>query len=37
MVDEGDYSIIESPLSQKLLVEGHLFEISIYLGVDEAD
>lgn len=35
MMDEGDYPIIESPLSQKLLVEGHPFEISIYRGVDE--
>jgi hypothetical protein len=35
--DDDDYSIIESPLCQKLLVEGHPFEISIYRGVEEPD
>lgn len=30
-------TIIESPLCQKLLVEGHPFEISIYRGVDEQE
>jgi hypothetical protein len=35
--DDDDYPIIESPLCQKLLVEGHPFEISIYRGVDEPD
>jgi hypothetical protein len=37
MFVEDDYPIIDSPLSQKLLVEGHPFEISIYRGVDEPD
>jgi hypothetical protein len=35
--EEDDYPIIESPLCQKLLVEGHPFEISIYRGVDEPE
>ena len=35
--DDDDYPIIESPLCQKLLVEGHPFEISIYRGVDEPE
>lgn len=35
MIDEDDFPIIESSLSQKLLVEGHPFEISIYRGIDE--
>jgi hypothetical protein len=35
--DDDDYPIIESPLSQKLLVEGHPFEIGIYRGVDEPE
>lgn len=37
MMDEDDFPIIDSPLSQKLLVEGHRFEISIYRGIDEPD
>lgn len=37
MFEKDDYPIIDSPLSQKLLVEGHPFEISIYRGVDEPD
>ena len=35
--DDDDYPIIESPLCQKLLVEGHSFEICIYRGVDEPE
>lgn len=35
--DEDDYPIIDSPLCQKLLVEGHPFEISIYRGIDEPE
>ncbi|MGB0900486.1 hypothetical protein [Halocynthiibacter sp.] len=35
--DDDDYPIVDSPLCQKLLVEGHPFEISIYRGVDEPD
>ncbi len=35
--DDDDYPIIESPLCQKLLVEGHPFEISIYRGIDEPE
>tara|TARA_B110000211_G_C13853845_1_gene453378 strand:- start:128 stop:583 length:456 start_codon:yes stop_codon:yes gene_type:complete len=35
--EEDDYPIIESPLCQKLLVEGHPFEISLYRGVDEPE
>lgn len=35
--DDDDYPIIESPLCQMLLVEGHLFEISIYRGIDEPE
>ena len=34
---DGDHPIIESPLCQKLLVDGHPFEISIYRGVDEQE
>ena len=30
-------NLIESPLGQRLLVEGHPFEISIYRGVDEPE
>jgi hypothetical protein len=37
VADDGDYPIIESPLCQKLLVEGHPFEISIYRGIDEPE
>jgi uncharacterized protein len=37
LADDEDYPIIDSPLSQSLLVEGHRFEISIYRGVDEPD
>ena len=35
--DDDEYGIIESPLGQRLLVEGHPFEISIYRGVDEPE
>lgn len=35
--DDDDYPIVDSPLCQRLLVEGHPFEISIYRGVDEPD
>ena len=34
---ENDFEIIDSPLNQRLLVEGHSFEITIYKGVDEPD
>jgi hypothetical protein len=34
---EDDFEIIDSPLNQRLLVEGHSFEITIYKGVDEPD
>ncbi len=37
MTDPDDFDIIDSPLSQNLLVEGHPFEISIYRGIDEPD
>ena len=32
-----DFGIIDSPLSQRVLVEGHPFEIKIYRGVDEPE
>jgi hypothetical protein len=37
MLDADDFGIIDSPLSQRLLVEGHPFEIKIYRGVDEPE
>lgn len=32
-----DFGIIDSPLSQRVLVEGHPFEIKIFRGVDEPE
>ena len=37
MFDDDEYELVASPLSQRLLVEGHPFEINIYRGVDEPD
>ena len=37
IMNDDDYPIVDSPLCQKVLVEGHPFEISIYRGIDEPD
>lgn len=33
--DDEVYELIESPLTQRLVVEGHMFDIQIYRGADE--
>lgn len=33
--DDDHYEIIDSPLNQRLVVDGHMFDIQIYRGADE--
>lgn len=37
MFQDDGFVLIESPLSQSVMVEGHRFDIAIYRGADEPD
>lgn len=37
MFQDDDFVLIESPLNQSVMIEGHRFDIEIYRGADETD